>query len=218
VSAPAPIGPGPGTGLRKRLFAAILRRGVEWHEPLVADRKRALLGDLRGEVLEIGPGTGVNLAYLPAGVRWTGVEPNAYLRDETAAAAARRGIEARVLPGVAESLPLPDRSVDAVVATLVLCSVRDQDAALAEVRRVLRPGGRFVFVEHIGAPSGSLLRRTQRLVRPLWRIVGDGCHPDRDTVAAVERAGFTRVEVERFRVSAGLVSTHAAGSAVNPPA
>ena len=80
MSAVSPTGPGPGTGLPRRLFAAVLRRGVGWQEPLVADHERALLGDQRGDVLEIGPGSGVNLAHLPAGVRWTGVEPNAYLR------------------------------------------------------------------------------------------------------------------------------------------
>jgi ubiquinone/menaquinone biosynthesis C-methylase UbiE len=167
-------------------------------------------------VLEIGPGTGVNLPYLQPGIRWTGVEPNAYLREETRAEAARRGVDARVLTGVAGQLPLPDRSVDAVVATLVLCSVPDQDAALAEVRRALRPGGRFVFIEHVGAPRGTWLRRVQRLVRPVWRIFGDGCHLDRDTVAAIERAGFARVQVEQFRVPAGLVAPHAAGVAIAP--
>jgi SAM-dependent methyltransferase len=204
---------GGGAGIRKRLFAAILRRGTRWHEPLVADRKRALLGDLTGDVVEIGPGTGVNLDYLRPGVRWTGVEPNAYLRADAVAEAARRGVTARVLPGVAARLPMPDRSVDAVIATLGLCSVPDQDAALAEVRRVLRPGGRFVFVEHVGAPRGTWLRRAQRLVRPLWRIVGDGCHPDRDTMAAIQRAGFARVDAEVFRLPAGLVAPHAAGVA-----
>jgi ubiquinone/menaquinone biosynthesis C-methylase UbiE len=203
-----------GGGLRKRLFAALLARAARWHEPLVADRKRRLLADLRGDVLEIGPGTGVNLAYLAPGVRWVGVEPNAYLRERSSAEAAQRGIEARVLAGVAERLPVPDRSADAVVATLVLCSVADQDAALAEVRRVLRPGGRLVFLEHVGAPHGTPLRRLQRLVRPVWRMVGDGCHPDRDTVAAIGQAGFATVEVERFDVPAGLVSPHAAGWAI----
>ncbi|HEY3109294.1 MAG TPA: methyltransferase domain-containing protein [Chloroflexota bacterium] len=206
-----------GTGLRKRLFAALLARATRWHEPLLADRKRALLGDLRGRVLEIGPGTGVNLAYLPDGVTWIGVEPNAYLRERLRArAAARPGLVAEVRAGTAERLPVPDRSVDAVVSTLVLCSVPDPGAALREVRRVLRPGGRFVFVEHVGAPPGTWLRRLQRAVRPIWSAVADGCHPDRDTLEAVERAGFADVRAERFRVSAGLAAPHVAGTATAP--
>jgi ubiquinone/menaquinone biosynthesis C-methylase UbiE len=198
--------------VRERLFAWILERGSRRHEPLVADRKRALLGDLSGDVLEIGPGTGVNFAYLPRSVRWIGVEPNAYLRERLRAEAARGGLSAELHAGTAERLPLPDRSVDAVVSTLVLCSVPDVDAVLEEVRRVLRPGGRFVFVEHVGAPPGTWLRAIQRLVRPLWRV-GGGCHPDRDTLAAIERAGFADLRAERFRVAAGLVSPHVAGVA-----
>src|SRR5689334_12021755 len=140
-----PLGGQPersGRGLRKRLFAWVLERGTRRHEPLVADRKRALLGRLGGDVLEIGPGTGVNLAYLSPTVRWIGVEPNGYLRERLRAEAARRGLAAEVRAGTVERLPVPDRSVDAVISTLVLCSVPDPDAALREVRRVLRPGGR----------------------------------------------------------------------------
>lgn len=200
-----------GRGLRKRLFAALLERVSRRHEPYVAERKRALLGDLRGTVLEIGPGTGVNLAYLPSGVRWVGIEPNAYLRGRILAEPARRGVEADVRAGTAERLPAADGSVDAVISTLVLCSVPDQMAALAEVHRVLRPGGRFVFVEHVAAPSGTILRCAQELATPLWAALADGCHPARDTVTAIERAGFARVEYEAFTVRAALSSPHVAG-------
>lgn len=202
-----------GTGLRKRLFAALLERVSRRHEPLVADRKRVLLGDLRGTVLEIGPGTGVNLAYLPVGTRWVGIEPNAYLRRRLLAEAGRHGVDAEVRAGAAERLPAADGSVDAVVSTLVLCSVADQAAALAEVRRVLRPDGRLVFVEHVAAPPGTWLRRAQELATPLWSALADGCHPARDTVAAIERAGFARVEHEHFTVPAALSSPHVAGVA-----
>ena len=205
-----------GTGLRKRLFAALLERVSRVHEPLVADRKRALLGELRGQVLEIGPGTGVNLAYLRPGVRWVGIEPNAYLRRRLLAAAAERGVDAEVRAGTAERLAAADASVDAVISTLVLCSVPDQAAALREIRRVLRPGGRFVFVEHVAAPPGTWLRWTQEVATPLWSALADGCHPARDTAAAIERAGFARVEIERFSVPAALSSPHIAGVATAP--
>jgi len=204
-----------GTGPRKWLFAAMLGRITARHEPYVADRKRRLLGELGGStVLEIGPGTGVNLAYLPPGARWVGIEPNAYLRRRLLAEAARRGVDAEVRAGTAERLPTADGSVDAVVSTLVLCSVPDQAAALAEIRRVLRPGGRFVFVEHVAAPKGTLMRHAQELATPLWSALADGCHPARDTLAAIERAGFARVEHESFDVPAALSSPHVAGVAV----
>jgi ubiquinone/menaquinone biosynthesis C-methylase UbiE len=116
--------------------------------------------------------------------------------------------------GSAERLPLEAASADAVIGTLVLCSVADVAAALREIRRVLKPGGRFVFIEHVVAPAGTWRWRLQRWVRPLWRVIADGCHPDRDTLSAIRAAGFARVEAEQFLAPAGLVAPHIAGIAV----
>jgi len=93
--------------------------------------------------------------------------------------------------------------------------VEDLGAALREIRRVLKPGGRFVFIEHVAAPAGSWRRRLQRWVRPVWRALGDGCHPDRETLQAIRAAGFARVEAEEFLAPVGLVAPHIAGFAVN---
>ena len=92
--------------------------------------------------------------------------------------------------------------------------MEDLDGTLREIRRVLKPGGRFVFIEHVAAPEASWLRRVQRWLRGPWGVVADGCRPDRETEAAIRRAGFSRVEVERFRLRAGLVAPHIAGVAV----
>lgn len=201
----------------KRLQAALMARAAAYHSRLVEARKRALLAPLRGTVLEIGPGAGANLRYLDASVRWIGVEPNRYmhqyLRDE-AARLGRAGTHVDVRSGTAEALPSAGASVDAVLATLVLCTVHDVDASLREVLRVLRPGGCFVFVEHVAAPAGSGTRRLQRLVRPFWEIAADGCHPDRETWRAIERAGFSRVELEHFGVPLPVVGPHVAGVAI----
>jgi ubiquinone/menaquinone biosynthesis C-methylase UbiE len=110
------------------------------------------------------------------------------------------GLRLQIRAGTAERTGLPDASADAVVATLVLCSVQDVPAALAETRRLLRPGGRFVFLEHVAAPEGTGLRRTQRLVRPLWSAIADGCHPDRETWTFLESAGFAALRYDRFRI------------------
>jgi len=110
-------------------------------------------------------------------------------------------------------MEMPDASVDAVVSTLVLCSVDGHRDALAEILRVLRPGGRFVFIEHVGAPEGTWLRRLQRWIRPLWKPVADGCRPDRDTGDRILEAGFERVEMDRFRLPLPVVSPHVAGTA-----
>lgn len=201
--------------LSDRLFAWMMHRESAFYEPLVADRKAALLGGLRGTVVEIGPGTGVNLRYLGPGVtRWVGVEPNRHMHPYLHRAAARQGRPVEVHAARAEHLPLPDGAADAVVSTLVLCSVADVAAVLAEVRRVLRPGGRFVFVEHVAAPRGSALSTVQRAVQPLWRCLAGGCHPHRHTAEAIAAAGFSRVEVEAFRLPLPVVAPHVAGWAL----
>jgi SAM-dependent methyltransferase len=145
----------------------------------VAGPATPLLGLLRGTVLELGPGWGAGLAHYAPDVRWIGVEPDAAHRAHLRLVAARLDRPVRLLPGRAERLDLPDASVDAAVATFVLCSVTDQRAALAELLRVLRPGGRFVFAEHVAAPSGTWLRRAQHAAALAGRAFGTRCAPDR---------------------------------------
>ena len=161
-------------------------------------RKAALLGELSGDVLEIGAGTGANFGYFRREVRWTGLEPNRRARATLRTVARAHGHDAQVLAAPAERIPLPDAGVSAVVATVVLCSVSDQDAALAEVIRVLRPGGKFVFFEHVAGPAGSWSRRLQRLSAPVSRLLDRGCDPARQTWHAIERAGFAETTVDWF--------------------
>lgn len=202
-------------GLGARWFAWLLSHGERFDRDLYGRRKRDLLGGLTGTLVEIGPGAGVNLPYYGAGVRWVGVEPNGHFHDRLRRKAAALGVEAEVLGGVAERLPLADASADAVVSTLVLCSVDDVRAALAEVRRVLKPGGAFVFLEHVAAPEGSGLRRVQEAVRPAWGLLADGCRPDRETGRLIEAAGFGDVHIERFDAAMPLpvVRPHVVGTA-----
>lgn len=200
-------------GLRARFFAALLPTLSQGHAHVSEPWRRRLLGDLAGTVLEIGPGTGVNLAYLPDGVYWIGLEPNPYFHPHLRRALSLRGLSGDVLLGQAEAIPLPEGSVEAVVATLVLCSVEDPRRALAEILRVLKPGGRFVFLEHVAAPRGSGLRWAQDLLCPLWAFLGDGCHPNRETLALIREAGFARVEAASFALPLPLVAPHVAGVA-----
>jgi ubiquinone/menaquinone biosynthesis C-methylase UbiE len=146
-------------------------------------------------VLELGPGAGGNLRHYASDVRWLGIEPSKPARDRTRTEAARLGMRAQVLPGRAEDLELADASVDAVVCSFVLCSVADPVAALAQVSRVLRPGGRFVFAEHVAAPGGTWVRRAQNL---LALLPGVRCRPNRETGQAIAGAGFTIVDLHRF--------------------
>jgi ubiquinone/menaquinone biosynthesis C-methylase UbiE len=196
------------------MYAALLVRFHEFYAPMVADRKQALLSGLRGTVLELGAGTGANLPFLSKQVRWIGLDPNPFLPPYVREAARRSGIADHFGAAVAEALPAGDSSVDAVISTLVLCTVTDPALALREVLRVLKPGGRFVFIEHVAAAHGTSTLRWQKLVGPLWSRLGGGCHPDRETWKWIEAAGFQHVSYEKFDVRLRIVGPHIAGVAV----
>jgi ubiquinone/menaquinone biosynthesis C-methylase UbiE len=178
--------------------------------------KRELLAGLAGDVLEIGPGPGGNLEHISPDARWMGLEPNVFMHERIRREAARRGRAARIVTGTTDAIPLPDESVDVVVGTLVLCSIDDQERTLAEVRRVLRQGGRYLFLEHVAAPPGTLVRRLQDVLTPVSRRFRGGCRPNRDTWAAIERAGFGETACRRFAVAKpfGLYTPHIVGEAV----
>lgn len=209
----------PRGGLRKRLFAWMNAQGGDAYERAISARKRALFGALHGDVLEIGPGDGPNLRYYAPDVRWTGVEPNPYMYpylQQTMRALGRPPETLRIEPGDPHGVRLPaaDASMDAVVSTLVLCSVAHPEDSLQEILRVLKPGGRFVFIEHVAAPRGTRLRRWQNLIQPLWSLVGDGCHPNRETWETISAAGFSHLDIEHFSFREwGLAGPHIAGSA-----
>ncbi len=204
----------PRAGWYKRIVAASIAKGSASYNQVVADRKQALLSNLHGEVLEIGAGSGPNLGFLPHDVHYTGIEPNPYMHNYLRAAAQQIGLAIDIRSGTAEQLAVADNSLDAVMSTLVLCSVGDQEQVLREVRRALKPDGRFVFLEHVAAPQGTRLRRTQNVLQPIWSLFSDGCHPNRETWAAIEQAGFSQVHLQHFNPIGGLMGPHIAGTAI----
>jgi ubiquinone/menaquinone biosynthesis C-methylase UbiE len=176
-----------------RLFAALYDRMLAPTEDAgLRDRRRDLLASARGRVVEIGAGTGANVDLYPDAVTELVLtepeEPMARRLRE------RAGAGVRVVDAPADALPFDDGAFDTAVCTLVLCTVPDPDRALAEIRRVLAPGGRLLALEHVRSDSPKLARWQDRLT-PVWRFVARGCHPNRDTAAALERAGF---QVERL--------------------
>lgn len=210
--------PGAGAGARQRFFAWLMAQLAARYDRELGEHKRACYGRLTGTVLEIGPGTGSSLAFLPEQVRWIGLEPNPAMHGPLRREAQRLGREIELRRGFAHDTGLPDQSVDAVLSSLVLCSVRDVSRTLAELRRVLRPGGMLVYLEHVAAPRGTWLRRAQGLVSPAWRWAFDNCHPDRETVEAIEAAGLLRVELRRFAgpLPIPFIRPHALGVARRP--
>ena len=183
--------------MARRLFAAVYERQLAPVERgWLGERRAALVGDLAGRVVEVGAGTGASLGHyrLAAGV--VACEPDPAMRARLAAKLAGARVPVEVSPAAAEALPFPDASFDAAVCQLVLCSVPDPAAALAELRRVLRPGGRLVFLEHVRA-EGRLGAWQDRLA-PLHALLVGGCRPNRDLAGAIAAAGFALEHLERF--------------------
>ena len=184
-----------------RLLAAI-------YDSFMRETERACLGawreellcTLSGEVAEVGAGTGINLAHYPRSVtHLTLAEPDRAMRKYLAARRStepHRAREVDVVDAAAETLPFSDASLDAVVGTLVLCSVRDPAAVLAEVRRVLKPGGAYVFLEHGPAEEGSRRLWWQKRLEPAWGLIADGCRLTRRADVAIEAAGL-RIETSQ---------------------
>lgn len=180
------------------VFAAVYDR-------LTRSAERKFLGPHRAwlcvrasrRVLDLGAGTGANFPYVRAGAEIIAAEPDPYMLERARRRAETIGRAVTFLPDAAESLSLETASVDAVLATFVLCTVDDPPRALGEIRRVLRPSGPLLFLEHVRLDH-PVWGRVQDVVTPLWRSLCAGCHPNRDTVAAIRRAGFAIGDLERY--------------------
>lgn len=201
-----------------RVYAALA--GSPLGKAMEKDRRR-LLDGLSGRVVEVGAGSGSNFPFYPAAVTAVdAVEPEPYLRSRAEQAAASAPVPVTIHAATASSLPFPDASFDAGVFCLVLCTVPSPSQALAEMFRILRPGGELRFYEHVAAPPGATLGRVQKAADTVWPRLFGGCHTHRDTVAAIRDAGFAieRVKDLSFTV-AGVptpITPHAAGIARRP--
>ncbi len=181
-------------------FARMLARAAAVEERKGgAEHRRRLVAGLRGRVIEVGPGSGVSFAYYPPEVdEVVAVEPEAHLRGLATDAARGAPVSVRVVDGTADHLPSGDASFDAAVVAGVLCSVPDQARALAELRRVLRPGGELRFHEHVAARGRGLAALQRVLDATVWPRMNGSCHLTRDTEAAIVAAGFAVERRERF--------------------
>ena len=217
-STPVPRGMSAHKGhpIRGRLNSLFLAVAEDAMHEEYGDRKVGMFGSVPDTVVELGPGSGANFRYYPRGTRVIAVEPNPMMLRRMNSQARRHGIQIDLRHAGAEGMEVETESADLVVSTLVLCSVQDPERVLAEVRRVLKPGARFAFLEHVAAPAGTRLRRVQDTIHGPWHWLGEGCNLTRDTAATLENADFSSLELERF--DSGMTwapySPHIAGVAV----
>ncbi len=198
------------------IFAALydlIQRRAE--RKFLRSHRAYLAGMATGRVLEVGVGTGINFAYYPAEAEVVGIEPDPYMLRRAQARADRLERQVKLLADDAEQLPFPEASFDVVVATLVFCTIADPERALGELRRVLRPGGQLRFLEHVRAKTAGW-QRFQDFITPIWKRVGAGCHPNRDTVGAIERAGFWIEELQDYAFGPYPVRPFVRGVVIRP--
>jgi SAM-dependent methyltransferase len=183
-----------------RLFAAVYDRMTATAEQAgLADMRAQVLAKAQGATLELGAGTGSNLRHYPDAVtELVLTEPSEHMAKRLREKVAASGRTAELVVAPAEQLPLEDGRFDTVVATLVLCTADDPAAALREAARMLRPGGQLLFLEHVRADEPGLARWQDRL-EGVWGYIAAGCHPNRDTLGAIEAAGLTVGDLERGR-------------------
>jgi ubiquinone/menaquinone biosynthesis C-methylase UbiE len=209
--------------MRHPIFARVYEKlSVQMDRAGAAEHRRALAAGLHGRVIEIGAGNGLMFAHYPPTVTEVlAVEPEPRLRATAQAAARSAPVPIYVVDALAEALPASDGEFDAAVTALVLCTVPDQQTALAEIRRVLRPGGELRFLEHVRAEQTGALRRAQKIAdATVWPLLLGGCRTSRDTVAAITAAGFTVGHLDRFAFPpngpTGPASPHVLGAATLP--
>ena len=215
VETPAQAGfaANPARGRFNSAFFSVMGGYINW---LMHKRKTKAFADLPRSVVELGSGVGANLHYLPAGAHLIAIEPNPYMHGRLRRAARQSGVELEIRSVVAERIDLPDASAEAVISSLVLCTVSDPSAVLAEIRRILAPGGRFSFAEHVAAKPRTPTRWSQRILRRPWAWVFEGCSCERDLSSLIASAGFARVEIEPYRIHTAFLpfNTHIAGTAI----
>jgi len=172
---------------------------------MFGDSKRILFQDHPTVVVEIGSGTGENMRYLKKGTHLIAVEPNVHMHANLKKNAEKYGIQLEIKSLVGEEIDLEDNSCEFVLSTLVLCTVNDLEQCLQQIKRILKPSGKFVFIEHVKAKEKTVLSMIQNLLHRPWHWCFEGCHTNRDIQSVVESAGFSELDIEAYNLYTPIV-------------
>ena len=186
--------------IRSYLMAKFYDTALKNPEKLCLNQWRSeLLEKVQGDILEIGSGTGLNLKHYPDTINQLVLsEPDKNMRHQLKKridALGRKDVS--IVGNEAENLDFPDQSFDYIVSTLVLCSVNDQFQALTRLKRLLRPNGKLIFLEHVAAEDNPKLLQWQKRIQPFWRFIAGNCHLARNTASVIKKVGFSRIELEK---------------------
>jgi len=189
----------PQATRRQKLFADFMKADDDLSHEMYQDKKQGLFQPVKGKVLEIGPGTGVNFKFLAKDCIWTGIEPNPAMHPHLTQAASQHWHNSDALALVENIEQVPSLSQDFVISTLVMCSVPSVERYVHQIKRVLKPGGQYLFIEHVADKPRSVRRAIQKTA-PFtpWRYFSDGCHPGRDIGPMIEHAGFSQVKITSY--------------------
>ena len=186
--------------IRGRLNSWIFKSLSGYMDWLYGKSKRRLFGKHPDRIVEIGSGTGANMRYLRKGTTVVAIEPNIHMHTNLKKSAEKYGINLEILSLIGESIDLPDNSSDFVISTLVLCTVDDPAECISQIKRILRPNGKFVFIEHVKAKENTALGLIQNLTHKPWHWFFEGCHTNRDTQLLIESSKFSSVRLEKYNL------------------
>ena len=191
--------------IRGPINSCLLRIMSAYMHYKFGDVKNAMFKDHPEMVVEIGSGTGENMRYLRKGTHLIAIEPNVHMHESLTKTAEKYGINLEIRSLIGEAIDLDDESCEFVMSTLVLCTVKDLEECLKQVRRVLKPSGKFVFIEHVRAKENSFLSYIQNILHKPWHWCFEGCHTNRDIQPFIESAGFSSLEIENYNLYSAIV-------------
>ncbi len=191
--------------VRKNIDAAFLSFYESYLHKKYGNMKKELFAGLPPSIVEIGPGPGVNFRYYPENTYVTAIEPDKKWHRVLRRKAEKFGMKIDIKTGYGENLCLEQSSAQCVVATLVFCSVNKPEKVIAEILRILRPGGKFIFLEHVAAPKGTNLRMFQEIIKVPWKLIFDGCNVNRDTADIIKSAGFSGINMRKIKIKTMLI-------------